>query len=374
MQRIQNLQKELPKQGLNALLISKPHNVQYLSNFIGSNRHLFITPKKAFLITDFRYFRSAKKQLMKGIDVYDRNKGLKSLIGKYKTVGFEDQFITVAELAGLKKAVLKVKFKPIGDLLEKVRMIKEPSEIRIIKKAVKITEEVLKKFEKTIKVGQSEHEMEWKLLSIIRKLGGDDFSFPPIISFGKETADVHHLKENRRLKKREKVLIDFGIKYKGYHTDMTRVFYLPTNKKTKFEIRNLPAGRQGSKLEKNSKSKTQIKDSEQIIYSTVLEANLAAIKAIKVGRKFSEIDWAARKVIEDAGFGEYFGHSTGHGVGLIIHELPHVGEKSDDIVAPGMVFTIEPGIYIEGIGGVRIEDMVYVNSKGKVEVLTKFPK
>jgi len=359
MERIKTLQKELPKYGLNALLISKPHNVQYLSDFIGSNRHLFITPKKAVLITDFRYFRSAKKQLMRGIGVYDRNKGLKALMSRYEIIGFEDQFITVAGLkfitvAGLKdlkKAVSGVKFRPIGDLLEKVRMIKEPSEIRIIKKAVGIMEEALKKFVKTIKIGQSEHEMEWKLLSVIRKLGAEDFSFPPIIAFGKETADVHHLKEHRRLKKGEKILIDFGVKYKGYLTDMTRVFYL--NK---------------------GKGKGKGQGVEYKIYSTVLEANKAAIKSIKVGKKFSEIDKVARDVIKHAGFGEYFGHSTGHGVGLIIHELPHVGEKSNDIVEPGMVFTIEPGIYIDGVGGVRIEDMVYVNSKGKTEVLTKFPK
>jgi Xaa-Pro aminopeptidase len=345
VERIKNLQKELSRHGLSALLISKPHNVQYLSNFVGTNRHLFITPKKAMLITDFRYFRSAKKQLMKGVGVYDRTKGLKVLMGKYKTIGFEDQFITVAGLRDLKKAVPGVQFKPIGDLLEKVRMIKEPSEIRIIKKGVQITEEALKRFVKTIKVGQSEHEMEWKLLSIVRKLGADGFSFPPIIAFGKDTADVHHLKEHRRLKKGEKILIDFGVKYKGYLTDMTRVFYL----------------KQGKWLEHK-------------IYSTVLEANRAGIKSIKVGRKFSEIDRVARKVIEDAGYGKYFGHSTGHGVGLIIHELPHVGEKSCDIVAPGMVFTIEPGIYIDAVGGVRIEDMVYVNNKGEVEVLTRFPK
>lgn len=345
MQRIRNLQKELPKQGLSALLISKPHNVRYLSSFVGTNRHLFITPKKAFLITDFRYFRSAKKQLMKGVEVYDRNKGLNALMGKYKTIGFEDQFITVAGLRDLKKTLSGVKFKPIGDLLEKVRMIKEPSEIRIIKKGVQITEEILKRFVKTIKVGQSEDCMEWRLLSIARKLGAEGFSFPPIISFGKETADVHHLKEHRKLKKGEKILIDFGIKYKGYKTDMTRVFYL--SKATRIEHK---------------------------IYSIVLEANKAGIKSIKVGKKFSEIDRAARKVIEDAGYGEYFGHSTGHGVGFQIHEMPHVGEKSDDVVAPGMVFTIEPGVYIEGIGGVRIEDMIHISANGKVEVLTRFPK
>lgn len=188
----------------------------------------------------------------------------------------------------------------------------------------------------------SEDDIEWELLKIIHELGGEGFSFPPIITFGKDTADVHHQKGPNRLKAGQMILIDYGLIYKGYITDTTRVF-LP-KKATKFE---------------------------QKIYSTVLAANRAAIRAVKVGVKVADVDQAARQVIEKMGLGKYFSHSTGHGTGLEVHELPHISAQSDQQVRPGMVFTIEPGIYVEGKGGVRIEDMVYVGETGRVEILTE---
>jgi len=345
MKRIQKLQSELRQNRLSAVLISKPQNVRYLSGFAGTNGRLLITPKKAVLITDFRYLRSASKQIPKAMAIYDQKEGLKKLLGRFKKLGIEDEHLTHAHFLDYKKMLKGVRLKPISGLVERMRMIKDKNEIALIRKAVAITDKALKKFEKTIKIGQSEDEMEWNLLTIVCQLGGDRFSFSPIISFGKNTADVHHQKEKNTLKKSEKILIDFGIRYQRYMTDMTRVFY------------------------------TQKPDlTEQKIYSTVLAADQAAIKAIKVGRKLSEVDRAAREVIEKAGYGKYFGHATGHGVGLEVHEDPRVSEVSDDIIQPGMVFTVEPGIYLNNKGGVRIEDMVYVNEKGKIEVLTKFSK
>ena len=355
MKRIQIVQSRLQKNKLSSVLISKPENVRYLCNFTGTNGRLLITPKKAVLITDFRYLRSARKQIPQSVSIYDQKDGLKKLMGRFKVLGIEDEHITHAHFLDYKKNLSSkggsasvgksVRLKPISGLVERMRMIKTPEEIRIIKKAVKTTEKALEKFVKTIKTGQSEDEMEWNLLTIVRKLGGDRFSFSPTISFGKNTADVHHQKEPNKLKKGESILIDFGIRYERYMTDITRVFF--TAKPT---------------------------DVEQKIYSTVLEANQAAIKAIKVGSKLSEVDKAARDIIEKACYGKHFGHATGHGVGLEVHEDPVVSEKSDIIIEPGMLFTIEPGIYIDRTGGVRIEDMVYVNEKGKVEVLTKFSK
>lgn len=341
--RIKKLQKQIKSLKLGAVLVSKPENVFYLSGFSGSNGQLFITPTKATLITDFRYLTSAKRQLNKGILVYDQTKGLKKLIGRIRNIGFEDAYVTVAKFKALKKSLKGVKLKPLNYLVEKMRMIKDEGEVKIIKRGVKIAERTLMEFRKTMKAGQSEEEMSFKLLTIAKKNGAEDFSFPPIISFGKNTADVHHTVETKKLKKGDKVLVDFGIKYKGYCTDMTRVFYL--GKAT---------------------------ESEQKIYTTVLEANQAATKAVKVGKKFSEIDGVARDIIKKAGFGKYFGHALGHGIGLKVHEHPSVSELSKEVVKPGMVFTIEPGIYIECKGGVRIEDMVYVNQKGKVEVLTSY--
>jgi Xaa-Pro aminopeptidase len=264
---------------------------------------------------------------------------------KYKSMGLEEQHMTVAKLASLKKILPKAKWKAMSGVVEGLRIIKDAGEIKIIKKAVQIAVKTLADFSKTIQVGQSEADMEWNLLSLARKNGADGFSFPPIITFGKNTSDIHAQRGNAKLKKGEVVLIDSGIIYQGYITDMTRMFYL-----------------------------TKPKPVEQKMYSIVLAANQAGIKAVKVGAKFSDIDKAARKVIEDAGYGKYFSHSTGHGTGLEVHEAPTVSVHSKDKVEKGMVFTVEPGVYIDGIGGVRIEDMVYVNEKGGVEVLTDYPK
>lgn len=345
MKRINSFQNQIKKYKLGAVLISKPENVRYLSGFIGTNGQLFITPTKASLITDFRYFTSAKKQLPKEMVIYDQSKGLKKLFGRVKSVGFEDHYFTVSNLKAYKKSLPGVKFVPLGYVVDKIRMIKSEYEIRQIRKIVKIAEKAFADFVKTIKVGQSEDEMEWNLLSAGRRHGADEFSFPPIICFGKNTSDVHHQKSTNKLKKKEQILVDYGFKLNGYCSDSTRMIHL--NKANKFEHK---------------------------IYSIVLEANMTAINSIRVDKKFSDIDKVARDIIEKEGYGEYFGHSTGHGIGLEVHELPNISINSKDVVMPGMVFTIEPGIYVEGKGGVRIEDMVYVDAKGKVEVLTKFTK
>ena len=342
MKRIQKIQNQLRKNKLSAVLISKPENVRYLCGFTGTNGRLLITPKKTVFITDFRYLRSARKQIPKKIPIHNQKEGLKKLMGRFKILGIEDEHMTHARYLDYKKKLKGVRLKPISGMVEEMRMIKDKDEIQIMKKAVKMADLAFEKFIKTIKAGQSEDEMEWNLLQIIRKLGADGFSFSPIICFGRDTADVHHLKSPTKLKKGQSILIDFGIKYQGYMTDMTRVFF--TKKPT---------------------------DVEQKLYSIVLKANQAAIKTIQVGKKLSEIDKAAREIIEKAGYGPNFGHGTGHGVGLEVHEDPKVSEESDTVIQPGMVFTIEPGIYLDKLGGVRIEDMAYVNEKGKVEVLTK---
>jgi len=320
------------------MLVSNPFNVRYLSGFVGTNGSYLVTPNKAVLITDARYFVTAKKA---GVPYYDQSKGLKGLMGRLKSVGYEDRDMTVAKLRAYKKALPGVSFKPASGMVEDLRIVKDASEIKIIKEAVKIACKSLDQLEKKIKVGMSENDVEWELLKLARANGADDFSFPPIITFGKDTADIHSQKGSTKMKKGDMVLVDSGIIYKGYITDMTRVFFV--GKPSKFE---------------------------KEIYDTVLAANLVAIEAVEVGKGFAEIDAAARGVIERAGYGKYFTHSTGHGTGLEVHEAPTVSHHSKEKIAEGMVFTIEPGIYVEGKGGVRIEDMIYVNEKGKVEVLT----
>lgn len=340
--RIKALQKSIKTKKLEALLISNPFNVRYLTGFVGTNGTLLVTPQKATLITDARYFVTAKKA---GIPYFNQQEGIKKLMGKLKTVGFEERDMTVARLKAYKKALPEIKFLPTSGMVESLRIIKDENEIKIIKKAVKIACRSLDALEKKIKPGMSEADIEWELLSLARSFGADGFSFPPIITFGKDTADIHHQKEDNKLRKGDMILIDSGIIYQGYITDMTRVFF-----------------------------QKQPSYFEQKIYTTVLEANLEAIKAVKVGMKFSYLDKVARDVISKAGYAKYFTHSTGHGTGLEVHEAPTVSHHSKETIQPGMVFTIEPGIYVEGKGGVRIEDMIYVNAKGGVEVLTMCKK
>ena len=340
--RVKKLQKLIKAKKLSALLVSNPFNVRYLSGFVGTNGSLLVTSTKVVLITDARYFMTAKKA---GIPYHDQSKGLKGLMGRLKTVGFEDRDMTVAKLKAYKKVVPCVSFKPASGMVESLRVIKDSAEIKVIKKAVDIACKSLNKLEKKLKPGMTEGDIEWELLKIARSLGADDFSFPPIITFGKDTADIHHQKQENRLKKGDMVLIDSGIIYQGYITDMTRVFF--QRKATSFE---------------------------QKIYTTVLAANEASIEAVKVGITFDEVDKVARDVIKKAGYGKSFTHSTGHGTGLEVHEAPTVSFGSKERVEKGMVFTIEPGIYVEGKGGVRIEDMVYVKPNGKVEQLTSCKK
>ncbi len=358
MDRIKKIQKELIRRKLSAVLISKPENVRYLCGYVGSNGRLLLTSKKAVLITDFRYLRSARKQIPKAVGIFDQKKrvDLVKLLGKFSLLGIEEGFITHAQFLGFRKLLPQIKFKDVSGMVEELRMIKDEAEVKIIRKAVSIANTAFEQLAETITVGDSEGDLEWRLLSFAHDLGADGFSFPPIISFGKNTADVHHSKEPNRLKKGEHVLIDMGIVYKGYMTDMTRV--LMARKTAGSRLRSAVGGANLRPL--------RVRE----IYATVLRANLAAIAAIKVGTKMSDLDRVARDIIEEAGHGSHFGHSLGHGVGLEVHEAPNVSAKSNMVVRPGMVFTIEPGIYVEGVGGVRIEDMVYVNEKGEVEVLT----
>ena len=348
MKRIKNLQTIIKQKKLSAVLITNPINVRYLCGFIGTNGKLLVSQKKATLITDFRYLRVAKKQISKQIAISNQKDGIKKIAGKFKTLGLEGDHLSYKHFLAYRKKLKGVSIKSISGLVEGLRIIKDKDEIKIIKKAVTIANKAFKEFIKTIMVTQSGSEMEWSFLSIIRRLGGDGFSFPPIICFGKNTANVHHMKSDNKLKRGDKIMIDFGIKYKGYCTDMTRMIY--TKKPS---------------------------DEEQELYLLVLKANKTAIKSIKTGMKACDLDKTARDIIEKAGYGEYFGHATGHGIGLKVHELPKVSKDTKESpnklkIKPGMVFTIEPGIYSDKFkGGVRIEDMAYVNKKGKVEVLTK---
>jgi len=335
MTRIKKIQALLSKKKVDALLILKPENVRYLSGFTGSFGKLMIFKKKAVLYTDARYALVARRQLQKEIEVRDIKKDLTHAMRKGLVMGYESHVMTVAALRDWKKRYPDVKFKALKEIVEPLRQIKDANEIKLYRKAGRMTAQCFEFFKKTVKPGQTEEEMEWNLLKIAKSLGAEEFSFPPIIAFGKDTAEVHHQRNTKPYRKGEPLMLDFGLKYKGYCTDMTRMF------------------------------------NEQKLCSILQKAQEAAIQKIKVGASLKSIDDAARTVLKKAKTEDYFTHSLGHGVGFEIHEMPSISQKSKGKIKPGMIFTIEPGIYIEGKGGARLEDMVLVDLNGRVSVITR---
>jgi Xaa-Pro aminopeptidase len=343
-----DVQKEI-KPG-EACLITDPSNIRYLSGFTGSNGQIIITSKKCFLLTDFRYFGLAEKVLPKGIAL---SKALKSpfenirkiIAGqKIKTLYFEANSTSYSKYLLLKKELVKINLQPREKFIEIFRIVKTPAELAKITKAQRIAEKILTETVKNLKTGKSENEVSWEIIRLAHQYGADDVSFPPIVAFGNDSGTPHHLSGSRRLKKGDIVLLDLGMKYKGYCSDMTRTFF------------TAPPTRQ-----------------QKTVYLTVLEAQETAINTIKAGITGLAADETARKIITKAGFGKNFGHSLGHGVGLQIHELPSLSNHYGEAIPENAVVTVEPGIYLQNSFGVRIEDMVLVTRK-KALNLTKIPK
>lgn len=336
---MKELQKKLNAKKLSAILITKPENVRYISGFRGSFGYIFVTKKSTYLVTDFRYLSKAKKDLskkIKVINIVDFPKQLK----RYKKVGFEVNHITVGKLKAWKKKYKSITWIETENFIEDFRMTKSQTELKQMKKASDIANAVFEMIQKKVKPGITEREVANEIEHQIKKIGGDGVSFPAIVAFGSNSAIPHHEASSIKLKKNEIILIDMGAKYKGYCSDMTRMI-LP--KKT-------------SELQKK-------------VYSIVEKAQKEAIKNVKPGMKCSELDKIAREIIKKAGYEEKFGHSLGHGVGLEIHEEPRVSEKCNTVLKEGMVITIEPGIYLDGKFGVRLEEMGVV-TKGGFKVLT----
>ena len=239
-----------------------------------------------------------------------------------------------------------MKMRPLCDyhldtMMDQIRCIKDEEEISLMRQASRLNDLVMSKVPSLLKIGVKESEVYEKIVALFKEVS-DGTSFDPIIAFGDHTADPHAVATDRILKADEPIVIDMGCIYKGYCSDMTRTFFIDHN-----PMKN--------------------------VYDTVRNANLAAIAKVKPGVTLSEIDRAARKVISDAGYGDYFIHRTGHGIGTSVHEPYPVSSESDVVCREGMIFSIEPGIYLPGVGGVRIEDLVLVTSNG-VEVLNTYPK
>lgn len=346
------LKKYLLEKGIDALLISDKYSLRYFTGFTGSTGIALAFPDKRFFFTDFRYVEQAKAEVEpKGFTVVRVERGAVEALAEYiknsniKRLGIEDKNVTVADYVVYQEKFGDITFVTVGTEVEKLRMIKTEEEIEDIKKAVEIGDKVFSYILNEIKEGAVEKDLAALMELQMKKLGGEGPSFETIVASNHRSALPHGVASEKTIEKEGFVKFDFGVYYNGYVSDMTRTIYFGENPSPKH-------------LE---------------IYNTVLEAQLLACKAVKAGVSCSDLDKIARDYIASKGYGELFGHGLGHGIGVYIHEHPSVNGKSDVILEEGMVITIEPGIYVEGFGGVRIEDDVVVR-KEYGEILNKTSK
>ncbi len=351
--RLQNLRQRLVDMELDAIFVSQPENRYYLSGFDGSSGFLLITPQNTILATDFRYIEQARIQapdyesFQITNDVVEWLPQLAADLGLGK-LGFEAGHVTFTIYRrlteALKKGQSRLSLVPIDGLVESLRAIKEPEEIELMTKASELTDDALNYIQGEIHVGMSEQEVAWEIEKFLREHGSQSLPFDIMVASGPNSVLPHAKPSSRAIQSNEPIIIDIGARVSGYCGDLSRTICLGTPDATFNKV-----------------------------YDIVLGAQLTAIAIVKEGMTGEEADSLAREVIEQAGYGEAFGHGLGHGVGLVPHEPPRLGPNSTEHLVNGMVFTIEPGIYLTGWGGIRIEDVVIMEN-GKLRVITKAKK
>jgi Xaa-Pro aminopeptidase len=339
--RLDQVRKLMKDQDLPALIITQDNNRRYLSGFTGDAGFLLITPTKAILSADFRYWEQAEQQA----PVYElhRGKGRISdwtasaleMAGKPKRIGIEGNQVTVARFDLLQSNFADVEWIKTEGLIEQLRAIKDTDELASMQKAIDLAEEGFLHLMKQIKPGMTESEAAWILEVYLREHGSEGLGFESIVASGPNGAMAHHEPGNRVMQKNEPIIIDWGARVDGYRSDNTRTIALGDGDAKYHEIYNL-----------------------------VNKAEEFAVANIKAGMTGEAADALARDIIAAAGYGDNFGHSLGHGVGLAIHEEPRLSQLNEEILPAGSVVTIEPAIYIPGWGGVRIEDMVLLQDNG----------
>lgn len=348
MDKIEKLRSRFENLGIDGLLITSPYNRRYMTNFTGSAGVVLITGEQALFITDFRYIEQATKQC-EGYTIVKHGPSVISEISAQaerlgiKKLGFEQDFVSFSSYKAYQDAV-KAELVPISGIIEKLRLIKTDSEIKILKEAADIADAAFKHILDYIRPGLTELEVSNELEFFMRKAGATASSFDTIVASGYRSALPHGVASDKVIEKGDLVTLDYGAYYKGYVSDITRT---------------VSVGKPEPKLKE--------------IYEVVLEAQLRGVEGIKPGMTGKEADALTRDYITEKGYGEYFGHSTGHGIGLEVHEGPALSFKSDLKLEPGMVVTIEPGIYIPGLGGVRIEDDTLITEEHN-ELLTHSTK
>jgi Xaa-Pro aminopeptidase len=347
LHRRQPLMTALAAGGLDAFLVSHPLNVSYLTGFSGESSHLVLTRDRAVLISDFRFIQQIEQECP-GLEavirppaqtIYQAVAEVLTQLGS-RAVEFDANHLTVAEWETFRELAKTVDWKPGRTRVEQLRAVKDESEIAAIKEAIHIAERAYDVFLGLLRPDDREKDLADAMEGYVRRLGGKGSSFPPIIAAGERAALPHAPPSARTASDGEMLLIDWGASGTFYKSDLTRT--LGTRKIS-------------PKLEE--------------VYTVVAKAQQAALALIRPGAKGCDIDAAARKVIAEAGYGDFFGHGLGHGIGLQVHEGPPLRPNSEAVLQAGMVTTVEPGIYLPGWGGVRIEDDVLVTPDG-YEVLT----
>lgn len=339
-ERYEKVKKILEDKELDAILVSNGYNMRYLSGFSGATGYLYLSKNKQVVLTDFRYTIQAEEEA-KDYQVIEISRKysehIRALLEEEqgRTVGFEGKDLLYYDFAKWKEAMPNTKWIPLEDELSNLRIIKTPDEIAAIEKAEAIGDKAFSDILNIIRPGMTELEVAAHLEFSMKKYGAENLSFDTIAASGIHSSMPHAIPTNKKIENGDFLTMDFGCVYEGYCSDMTRTIVV---------------GKASAEQKK--------------VYQTVLDAQLAALEFIKAGYTGKEIDAVARKIIDEAGYKGCFGHGLGHSVGLFIHESPRLSSSEETIIQANVTETVEPGIYIKGFGGVRIEDLVVVTEDG----------
>jgi Xaa-Pro aminopeptidase len=347
--RLQSLRDRLAEHGIDALLVTRPENRRYITGFTGSSGVVVVSRDHAVLITDFRYVEQASSQapgfriVKHGVKMVEALKSVLEEVG-VSSLGFEKDVVTFKQHETFCSELPGVKLVPVEGVVEKMRMVKDEDEIEKIRRAEALGDAAFSHILTVLKPGMTEIEVATEMEWFMRRNGAERTGFDVIVASGANGAMPHAVASSKRLVPGELIVLDFGAVVEGYRGDATRTVVLGRASREQREV-----------------------------YGIVLRAQEAALERIRAGMKGEEAHEIAQRVIEDAGYGDNFGHGLGHGVGLAVHEEPRLAPMSSTVLEPGMVVSVEPGIYLPGRFGVRIEDLVVVEDGG-VRNLTTAPK
>jgi Xaa-Pro aminopeptidase len=348
MSKLDKLREKFSENNIDGILITSQYNRRYMTGFTGSSGVAIITADNALFITDFRYTEQAAEQAQ-GFEIIQHKGPIPNEVATQveklgiKKLGFEKNYLTYSAFESYRSKV-DAELVPVSGLIEDLRLVKTEAELKIIKDAADIADAAFKHILDFIKPGKTELDVSNELEFFMRKAGATSSSFDIIVASGLRSALPHGVASDKVIEKGDFITLDYGAYYQGYCSDMTRT---------------ISVGEPSDKLKE--------------IYDVVLQSQLKAMEEIKPGMTGAQADAISRDYIKEKGYGEYFGHSLGHGIGLEVHEGPGLSHLSETVLKPGMIVTVEPGIYVQGVGGVRIEDDTLITENGN-ETLTHSTK